>query len=72
MAETLGSLCDKLTIVKLKQWHTDDSARLASLDRQAHQLCAEIDEFVHRASNGEIAPNAGYVEFILATSRPNA
>ena len=56
MAETLGSLCDKLTIVKLKQWHTDDSARLASLDRQAHQLCAEIDEFVHSASNGEIAP----------------
>ena len=27
MAETLGSLCDKLTIVKLKQWHTDDPAR---------------------------------------------
>jgi len=28
MAETLGSLCDKLTIVKLKQWHTTDKTRI--------------------------------------------
>ena len=38
MAETLGSLCDKLTIVKLKQWHTDDTARTASLAAQERQL----------------------------------
>jgi len=31
MAETLGSLCDKLTIVKLKQFHTGDVQRLESL-----------------------------------------
>jgi hypothetical protein len=34
MAETLGSLCDKLTIVKLKQYHTEDSKRLESLGQQ--------------------------------------
>jgi hypothetical protein len=54
MAETLGSLCDKLTIVKLKQWHTDDAARTASLQTQEHQLTAEIDEFMQRAVSGAI------------------
>jgi hypothetical protein len=54
MAETLGSLCDKLTIVKLKQWHADDPARRASLDEQAHSLSAEIDAFVEMAMRGEI------------------
>ena len=54
MAETLGSLCDKLTIIKLKQWHTDDPARTASLDQQEHQLAAEIDEFMQKAVRGEI------------------
>ncbi len=56
MAETLGSLCDKLTIVKLKQWHADDPARSASLDEQAHQLSLEIDAFVGMAMRGEIPP----------------
>jgi hypothetical protein len=55
MAETLGSLCDKLTIVKLKQWHTDDAKRRESLDAQEHQLKEEIDEFIGRAVRGEIA-----------------
>lgn len=56
MAETLGSLCDKLTIVKLKQWHSDDAARLQSLEVQEGQLCAEIDEFVAGATSGAIPP----------------
>jgi hypothetical protein len=55
MAETLGSLCDKLTIVKLKQWHTDDAARTASLHAQEQQLSAEIDEFLKKAARGDIA-----------------
>jgi hypothetical protein len=42
MAETLGSLCDKLTIVKLKQWHSEDAARLQSLGLQEQQLCAAV------------------------------
>jgi len=54
MAETLGSLCDKLTIVKLKQWHTDEPARLASLAEQEFQLKKEIDEFAAAAINGKI------------------
>ena len=54
MAETLGMLCDKLTIVKLKEYHTDDPARLKSLGSQALQLQQEIDEYIHAAVNGEI------------------
>ena len=55
MAETLGSLCDKLTIVKLKQWHSSAPERLKSLALQERQLAEEIDEFVSRATRGEIA-----------------
>lgn len=54
MAETLGSLCDKLTIVKLKQFHTEDDARLESLEKQENQLRNEIDEFIDSATNGRI------------------
>lgn len=54
MAETLGSLCDKLTIVKLKQYHSEDPARLSSLGTQEAQLQQEIDEFVTAALNHEI------------------
>ncbi len=54
MAETLGSLCDKLTIVKLKQYHSDDPKRLDSLANQEKQLCEEIDTFVLNAVNGKI------------------
>ena len=56
MAETLGSLCDKLTIVKLKQWHSDKPEKLQSLDLQEKQLVEEIDEFVSLAISGEIIP----------------
>jgi hypothetical protein len=54
MAETLGSLCDKLTIVKLKQYHTNDSQRLESLAHQEKQLCEEIDEYIHEAVTGKV------------------
>ena len=54
MAETLGSLCDKLTIVKLKQWHTEDADRLASLRTQESQLQEEINGFVASAVSGAI------------------
>lgn len=58
MAETLGSLCDKLTIVKLKQWHTlDDAGRLESLARQAQQLQSEIDGLIAGAVSGAIPPD---------------
>ncbi len=54
MAETLGTLSDKLTIVKLKQWHTEDNERLDSLSRQEGQLQEEIDEFIAAAVAGRI------------------
>ncbi len=54
MAETLGSLCDKLTIVKLKQWHTDDPARRESLAGQQARLEEEIDAFVGAAAGGAL------------------
>lgn len=54
MAETLGMLCDKLTIVKLKEYHTEDPQRLESLTKQAHQLQQEIDVFVSDAIAGII------------------
>ena len=54
MAETLGSLCDKLTTVKLKRWHTDDPERLRSLVEQEKQLNEEINEFIGAAIAGNI------------------
>jgi hypothetical protein len=54
MAETLGSLCDKLTIVKLKQYHCDSEGKAASLASQAVQLAGEIDAFVGDAVTGHI------------------
>ena len=54
MAETLGSLCDKLTIVKLKQYHTKEANRLDSLANQEKHLCEEIDCYVHDAIAGKI------------------
>lgn len=54
MAETLGSLCDKLTIVQLKTWHTDDAQRLQSLSIQSSQLQQEINAFVAGALSGDI------------------
>jgi hypothetical protein len=54
MAETLGSLCDKLTIVKLKQWHSEDAARQQSLAAQEKQLQEEIEDYVGSAVNGSI------------------
>jgi hypothetical protein len=54
MAETLGMLCDKLTIVKLKQYHTEDEQKLKSLATQAFQLQEEIDDFVLLAVSGSI------------------
>jgi len=57
MAETLGMLCDKLTIVKLKQYHTDDEEKLTSLSKQASQLQEEIDGYIANAISGVIPPD---------------
>lgn len=54
MAETLGMLCDKLTIVRLKQYHTADTEKLASLEKQSYQLQEEINAYITDAVNGNI------------------
>jgi len=56
MAETLGMLCDKLTIAHLKQYHTQDNVRLQSLSTQILQLQLEINEYVADAISGKILP----------------
>jgi hypothetical protein len=55
MSETLGSLCDKLTIVKLKQFHSDSKEKLISLSVQENQLRFEIDEFISAAIKGDVS-----------------
>jgi hypothetical protein len=52
MAETLGSLCDKLSIVKLKQYHCDNKQKAQSLAIQEGQLVAEINMFTADALSG--------------------
>lgn len=54
MAETLGMLCDKLTIVKLKEYHCEDSIKKESLKSQTRQLIEEIDEYIADAYVGKI------------------
>jgi hypothetical protein len=56
MAETFGSLCDKLIVVKLKAYHTkhDDKERLESLSTQEFQLRSELNEYVANAIVGNI------------------
>ena len=54
MAETFGSLVDKLSIVKLKQWHSIDPLRLTSLSEQEIDLQKEINEYVSDACLGRI------------------
>jgi hypothetical protein len=68
MAETLGSLIDKLTIKDLREYHMREmlerqdpkftkeelTEKLELLAGQKKQMQAEIDEFVVRAMRGEI------------------
>ena len=55
MAETLGSLCDKLTIVKLKEWHSEKQPeRMRSLATQEQQHREQIDALIADAASGRI------------------
>ena len=58
MAETLGSLIDKLIIVKLKQYHTEDIKKLESLKKQEGNLIVEINAFVFAAVERKIPYNS--------------
>lgn len=69
MAETLGSLIDKLTIKNIRLWHLEDvrrdktlpdSERLAAADKvslvnqQRNDLMDEIDQFLADAISGKV------------------
>jgi len=54
MAETLGSLCDKLSIVKLKQYHCDNEQKAQSLAAQEGQLVTEMNVFMADALSGRM------------------
>ena len=69
MAETLGSLIDKLSIKNLRYWHLDEDsqardasdpqqqeliAKMKLVDRQRKELLEEIDVFLSSALAGEV------------------
>ena len=69
MAETLGSLIDKLSIKNLRYWHLDEvfqakdtsdfqveelKAKMELVDRQRKELLEEIDAFLVAALAGEV------------------
>ena len=67
MAETLGSLVDKLSIKNLRIWHLDEAVEEASgpkqqelqakrdlADKQRQELAKEIDGFLGAALRGEV------------------
>ena len=69
MAETLGSLIDKLSIKNLRYWHLDEDSqardssdpqkqelmdKMDLVDRQRKELLEEIDVFLSSAFAGEV------------------
>tara|TARA_B100000446_G_scaffold121839_1_gene113810 strand:- start:13 stop:486 length:474 start_codon:yes stop_codon:yes gene_type:complete len=69
MAETLGSLIDKLSIKNLRYWHLDEDSqardssdpqkqelmdKMELVDRQRKELLEEIDVFLNSALAGEV------------------
>jgi hypothetical protein len=57
VADTLGSLCDKLIITQLKRIHTNDLAKLESINDRIDVLKEEIDEFLALVISGNLKPN---------------
>ncbi len=69
MAETLGSLIDKLTIANVRLWHLEDVRRdralpdkdrlaaadaIAEVNQQRNNLIDEIDGFLYKAAHGQV------------------
>jgi hypothetical protein len=77
MAETLGSLIDKLTIANIRLWHLEDVRRDRSLtdgerlkaadaisvvNSQRNDLMDEIDEFLYLAAAGKVKLKTPHVK----------
>ena len=54
MAETLGTLCDKLTVLQLKHWHCEQPMQRESLARQSQDLQTELNELFGAAIAGQV------------------
>lgn len=62
MAETLGSLMDKLSIKNVRLWHlknekdrnVETAEKIGLVDQQRKDLIDEIDNFLGRAIQGEV------------------
>jgi hypothetical protein len=51
--ETFGSLCDKLIVLELKIFHTENVEK-TNLKEQEKKLCEEIDQYLVHATVGKI------------------
>jgi hypothetical protein len=71
MAETIGTLCDKLSIVELRRWHTEEvmlnpdapvelrhecALRLAVIDEQRADLMVELSDLWDAITSGRHVP----------------
>jgi len=77
MAETLGSLVDKLTIANIRLWHLEDLRRdlslpdarrlqaadkIAMVNGERNDLMDEIDEYLYKAFRGKVKLRAPKVK----------
>lgn len=77
MAETLGSLVDKLTIANIRLWHLEDMRRdlslpdakrleaadkIALVNSERNDLMDEIDEYLYKALRGKVKLRAPKVK----------
>ena len=80
MAETLGSLIDKLSIKNLRYWHLDEDSqardssdpqkqelmdKMDLVDRQRKELLEEIDVFLSSALAGEVRMRAVKIKLYI-------
>ena len=83
MAETLGSLIDKLSIKSLRYWHLDEDSqardssdpqkqelmdKMDLVDRQRKELLEEIDVFLNSALAGEVRIRDEKVKLFASSS----
>ena len=54
MAETIGSIIDKLIITSLKNHYADAEHKKTSTKTQCSQLVTELNSYIHEASCGHI------------------
>ena len=84
MAETLGSLVDKLSIKNLRIWHLDEALEEVSdskrqelqakrdlADKQRQELAKEIDGFLGAALRGEVRIRDEKIKMYTNTNVPS-